>query len=77
MKIAQQNRGNLCIDIPGARMFKIVVMKFIAYYLQLYAVYYAAVVHNMCSHIPTTELLCITSGGSLQAKICMLANYMQ
>ena len=27
-KIAQQNSGNLCSVIPGARMFKIVVMTF-------------------------------------------------
>ena len=30
MKIAQQNNGNLCNVIPGCRMFRIVVMKFIA-----------------------------------------------
>ena len=29
MKIAQQNNGNLCIDIPGCRIFNTVVMKFI------------------------------------------------
>lgn len=29
-KIAQQNNGNLCIVIPGLRIFKIVVIKFIA-----------------------------------------------
>lgn len=26
MKIAQQNNGSLCIDIPGCRMLRIVVM---------------------------------------------------
>jgi hypothetical protein len=30
MKIAQTNKGILCIVIPGALIFKIVVMKFIA-----------------------------------------------
>lgn len=29
-KIAQLNKGSLCIVIPGLRIFKIVVMKFIA-----------------------------------------------
>lgn len=29
-KIAQQNKGNLCNVIPGFRIFRIVVMKFIA-----------------------------------------------
>ena len=35
IKIAQQNSGNLCIDIPGCRMFRIVVMKFIAPNIEL------------------------------------------
>ena len=35
MKIAQQNSGSLCIDIPGCRMFKIVVMKFMAPSIEL------------------------------------------
>jgi len=30
MKTAQTNKGSLCIVIPGALIFKIVVMKFIA-----------------------------------------------
>jgi len=30
MKTAQTNKGILCIVIPGALIFKIVVMKFIA-----------------------------------------------
>jgi hypothetical protein len=30
MNIAQQNKGNLCNDKPPYRIFKIVVMKFIA-----------------------------------------------
>lgn len=29
-KIAQQNSGSLCRDIPGARILRIVVIKFIA-----------------------------------------------
>ena len=33
--IAQQNRGILCSVIPGARMFRIVVMKFIAPSIEL------------------------------------------
>jgi hypothetical protein len=35
IKIAQQNKGNLCIDIPGCRIFRIVVMKFIAPSIEL------------------------------------------
>ena len=35
MKIAQQNRGSLCIDIPGCRIFRIVVIKFIAPNIEL------------------------------------------
>ena len=35
MKIAQQNNGSLCIDIPGCRMLRIVVMKFIAPSIEL------------------------------------------
>lgn len=33
--IAQQNSGTLCSVIPGARMFRIVVMKFIAPNIEL------------------------------------------
>jgi hypothetical protein len=35
MKIAQQNSGSLCMLIPGCRMFRIVVMKFIAPSIEL------------------------------------------
>ena len=35
MKIAQQNSGSLCIDIPGCRILRIVVMKFIAPNIEL------------------------------------------
>jgi hypothetical protein len=35
MNRAQQNSGSLCIDIPGCRMLRIVVMKFIAPNIEL------------------------------------------